>query len=273
MRERLAELGDPDLPMSRRIGLLLEPLGNRGCSFEKLRAMTGLRSSALERAVTEAVSENEIAVADGFYVSFEALKELKDSIIRRVTSHHDKEPLARGIARETLREQTAASVEVEVFRKALGDLESAGTIKTSKDIVALSSHISELSPEEERVKTSLLKNYTESGLQVSALNDAITASISGTSINPPHARKIFQLLVIAGDLLKVSDDYYFSKPAIEKLTSDLREYAETKAENRLIGVPEFKDVANVSRKYAIPLLEYLDGSGITRRAGDKRIVL
>ncbi|MDH3531085.1 MAG: SelB C-terminal domain-containing protein [Acidobacteriota bacterium] len=41
----------------------------------------------------------------------------------------------------------------------------------------------------------------------------------------------------------------------------------------MIGVPEFKEVAGVSRKYAIPLLEYLDGEGITRRAGNQRIVL
>jgi selenocysteine-specific elongation factor len=74
-----------------------------------------------------------------------------------------------------------------------------------------------------------------------------------------------------GNVVKVSEEFYFSRAAIDELIGKLRTIAD--ASDRLIDVPRFKDVAGISRKYAIPLLEYFDREKITRRAGDKRIIL
>ena len=76
----------------------------------------------------------------------------------------------------------------------------------------------------------------------------------------------------AGEIVKVTDEFYFSKTVIDNLISKMRGFAD-KTQDHLIDVPAFKDLAGISRKYAIPLLEYFDREKITRRAGDKRLIL
>jgi selenocysteine-specific elongation factor len=71
----------------------------------------------------------------------------------------------------------------------------------------------------------------------------------------------------------VSNELLFHREALNLLASRLREYAANETRDRLIDVAKFKELAGVSRKYAIPLLEFLDRERITRRAGDKRLIL
>ena len=70
--------------------------------------------------------------------------------------------------------------------------------------------------------------------------------------------------------MKVSADLVFHRDSIERLKSLLQD---RKRESDRITVPVFKDLAEISRKYAIPLLEYLDRERVTRRVGDERVIL
>jgi selenocysteine-specific elongation factor len=88
-----------------------------------------------------------------------------------------------------------------------------------------------------------------------------------------HGRKILQLLIDNGTLVRVQGEMFFHSHAIEHLKRLLHSYAAKHEPDRLIDVPKFKELAGVSRKYAIPLLEYFDRERITVRAGDKRIIL
>ena len=80
------------------------------------------------------------------------------------------------------------------------------------------------------------------------------------------------MLIDNGTLLRIQGEMFFHSGAIERLKGQLREYATDHEPDRLIDVATFKDLAGVSRKYAIPLLEYLDSQRFTIRAGDKRII-
>jgi selenocysteine-specific elongation factor len=79
-------------------------------------------------------------------------------------------------------------------------------------------------------------------------------------------------LLDSGELIKVTEDFYFSSEIIKELSGKLKMYASERVD-KLIDVPKFKDIAGISRKYAIPLLEYFDREKITQRAGDKRLIL
>jgi selenocysteine-specific elongation factor len=94
-----------------------------------------------------------------------------------------------------------------------------------------------------------------------------------TAATQPHARKILQVLIDAGNVVRVDGDMYFHRMALDELIAKLRAHAEKGTADRSIDVGAFKELAGVSRKHAIPLLEYLDRQNITRRAGDKRIIL
>jgi selenocysteine-specific elongation factor len=88
-----------------------------------------------------------------------------------------------------------------------------------------------------------------------------------------HGRKILQLLIEAGVIVHVSADLFFHRDALENLKARLARYAAEHEPERLIDVAAFKELAGVSRKYAIPLLEYFDRERVTRRAADKRLIL
>jgi len=71
-------------------------------------------------------------------------------------------------------------------------------------------------------------------------------------------------------LVKVNEEMLVDRNAIEKLIGDVKTL---KAKNPKLGVGEFKNLTGVTRKHAIPLLEYLDRHRITRRVGDDRLIL
>ena len=72
--------------------------------------------------------------------------------------------------------------------------------------------------------------------------------------------------------MRVAGEMFFHRSALDDLTQKLRVHA-AQGSDRSIDVPAFKELAGVSRKYAIPLLEYLDRQRVTRREGDRRVIL
>ena len=88
-----------------------------------------------------------------------------------------------------------------------------------------------------------------------------------------QARKILQLLVDGKKLLRIQNEMFMHADVVAALKVKLNDYASQHEPQRLIDVPTFKELAGVSRKYAIPLLEYLDREQVTRRTGDKRVIL
>jgi selenocysteine-specific elongation factor len=273
VRRRLNELLAAGDDRTKRIELFLEMSGEHGLNFADLQARTAFRREILQAALDENIETKSVIKAENSYLAAVPFDGLKRKIFTAIEAHHEREPLARGILRETLREKTAAHLSPEVFKTALEALEKEGRIVAPKDFVRAGSHQTELSADEKSVREKLLEFYRKAGLQVAPLEDVLSEAVGGTKVSGTDARKIFQMLVNESEVRKVTEEFYFSRDALEKLIAKIRDYAATEAANRLIGVPEFKDMAGVSRKYAIPLLEYFDREKITRRAGDKRLVL
>jgi selenocysteine-specific elongation factor len=273
IRQYLENLLESEGNQTRQIKLFLETAGEKGLDFADLQARTAWRRPVLEKALDENIEKTAIIKADSFYLARTPFDNLKQKVFGEIENHHAVAPLSPGILRETLREKTAAHLPPEVFKMVLDYLTREKKISPVKDIVKASSHNQELSGEEKQVRENFEKIYSEADLQVPTLENALKEATVNTKISPQNARQIFQLLVNSNEILKVTEEFYFSKKAIEGLIEKVRAYAETQAENRLIGVPEFKDLAGVSRKFAIPLLEYFDSKKITRRAGDKRLIM
>jgi selenocysteine-specific elongation factor len=210
--------------------------------------------------------------ADGVLVSTENFERLSRLTTDEVQRHHEREPLARGLARETLRERHFTHAAPEIFRAVISRLEKEGALVSDKDIVRAHNHGQELSPADEQLRDKIAQAYKKSALEAPTLDQALIEAGIPTS-QRTHARKILQLLIDKGTLVRVQGEMFFHANAIEHLKSLLGEFATAHEPDRLIDVPGFKDLAGVSRKYAIPLLEYFDRERITVRAGDKRIIL
>ncbi|MEZ5427130.1 MAG: selenocysteine-specific translation elongation factor [Pyrinomonadaceae bacterium] len=255
-----------------QIKLYLETAGPGGASFADLQARTGWRGPVLKTAVEKNVEKKGVIEAGAFFVARTPFDELKEKTIGQIEDFHRREPLARGILRETLRENLFAHLPPEVFRTVLQFLENEKRIAAEKDVVRAAGHSLELTDDEKLLRQRLEKIYNTAGLEVPKLDEALSDAARSAGSNSAHARKIFQLLINSGQIAKVSEEFYFAAATLDALIEKLRRFAD-KTEDRLIDVPAFKDLAGISRKYAIPLLEYLDLQKITRRAGDKRLIL
>ncbi|HSK71209.1 MAG TPA: selenocysteine-specific translation elongation factor [Pyrinomonadaceae bacterium] len=273
VRKHLQNLIESENDKARQIKLFLETAGEHGLTFSDLQARTAWRAEILQKAIRENIEKKASVEAESFYIARTPFENLKTRTLAEIENFHKREPLIKGILRETLRERIFARLPPEIFKAVLSNLETENKIAAEKDIVRLASHSLELSAEEKQIRENLEKIYRKAGLEVPTLETALQEAIRGTKSSPEKSRKIFQLLLNSGEIVKVTEEFFFAKKAIDDLINKMREFAEAKTTDRLIDVAIFKEIAGVSRKYAIPLLEYFDREKITRRGGDKRLVL
>jgi len=232
------------------------------------------RTGWLEREVHEAA--NHLAKAKSLrIVSAEPLllfseprfREICENLILRVEKFHKENPLSPGMTREDLRASLGKRVRAETFRSALEELAQQKRLAVQADVVKKPGSEITLTAEEERARQQIEQAFAKAGLAVPAVKEVLAQ----LSIESRRAEKILQILLREKVLLRVSADLIFHTDALSKLTTLLASYKKTKGER--IGVPAFKELTGVSRKYAIPLLEYLDRQRSTRRAGDERVIL
>jgi selenocysteine-specific elongation factor len=255
-----------------QVKLYLETAGEHGLTFADLQARTGLRREILQKAFAGNIAKKAVVEAESFFVARTPFENLKARTLREIENYHRREPLAKGILRETLREKIFAHLPQEVFKITLQFLEKENKIAAEKDVVRLAAHNLELSSEEKTLRENLEKIYRNARLEAPKLEDVLQDATVGTKLGRETARKVFQLLINSGKVVKVTEEFYFDAETIEELIKKLKDFA-AKTQDRLIDVAAFKEMAGVSRKYAIPLLEYFDRERVTRRAGDKRLIL
>ena len=143
-------------------------------------------------------------------------------------------------------------------------LDSAPDLVREGEIVRLRSHRVVLKEDEEKARAAIEGAFESAGLAVPALAEVLKAS----GVDPTRARSILQILLREGKLVRVSADLVLHASVL----AQLRDLLAAKRGQRFT-VPVFKDWTGVSRKYAIPLLEFLDREHVTRHEGDERVVV
>ena len=160
-----------------------------------------------------------------------------------------------------MRSRELGSVPVTVLDAILN---SAKTVVSEGENLRLASHKLHLQQDETQAVAKIEAAFVTAGLAVPSVNDVLAAS----GVELARARPLLQILLRQQKLIKIGDELVFHHSALEQLKQIL---AQHKGERFPVGV--FKDWTGVSRKYAIPLLEYLDKMRLTRREGDVRVVL
>ena len=187
-------------------------------------------------------------------------------MLETVTTFHRENPLAPGVSKEQLREVLGLTVPKEIFAAALAQLVADRKLQVSGELVAVAGRSITMRDDEADSKTAIEKAFATAGLKVPALN----AVLAGVKVDKARAHKIVTLLLREGTLVKLSDDLVFHRDALGGLKKSL---AVQKSKSDKLDVTRFKEMTGISRKYAIPLLEWLDRERVTRRVGDARVIL
>ncbi|MEN3328543.1 MAG: selenocysteine-specific elongation factor [Acidobacteriota bacterium] len=246
--------------------------GVRGVRPADIAAATGWTNEVLASVATEAQRNASVLEVGGLYIARDSFDRLSNALIAELERHHKREPLARGMLRETLREKVFTHSAPELFNGVLARLEAEGKVVSEKDIVRSSEHSVGLSDKDVELSNRIEQIYLTAGVEAPSLDDAMTKA-NVPAAQRAQARKLLQLLLDDRKLVRIQAEMFMHSEVVQDLKTKLHTYAAQHEPDRLIDVPAFKDLAGVSRKYAIPLLEYFDREQITRRAGDKRLIL
>jgi selenocysteine-specific elongation factor len=243
---------------------MIDAAGAAGLPLRSLTTRVGVDPGAIESRVDALVQSGAALRAGEVLIAPAILADLKTRIVRALAEHHRAQPLADGVPREELREQLFGRGHADVFARALDDLAADKAIVV-RDRVALATHRLELSPEEARARTAIEEAFREGGLRP----PDPAAIAAGAGVSAAVADRVLKLLQRQKVLVRV-DTLLFHDEALKRLKTEV---AALKGSAARIDVATFKERFGVSRKFAIPLLEYLDRERLTRRVGDSRVIL
>jgi selenocysteine-specific elongation factor len=255
--------------LDARVATLVEGVGTRAMDMEQLVSRLGVTSEQIASALTRLVSTQTVRVVQDVppvVVSQSVFASAADAVAAAVAHFHEAEPLAKGIAREELRGRALRGASPLVFRAVLDHLAASNQLTVEQDTVREHRRTVTLDDAEARMRTQLEERYKALGLQAPSADEVIRE----LALDRTRARKIVQLLVDERLLVKVADETFVDATAIAALIENVRRL---KQANPRLGVGEFKDLTGLSRKFAVPLLEYLDTQRITRRMGNERVIL
>jgi len=254
-RLRILEKASP----SEKIALLAAE-SRYGIGMPDLVARTGWLEADVEKAA--ATPQLIVLTSPHFWVldSQWAAQQL-EAIHEQLKQFHRRNPLLAGVSKEELRSKLMPGAPAWLLDALLA---RAKTLALEGETVRLASHRIAFKQDEEQAAQKIENAFLTAGLAVPGLQEVLAKS----GVEPSRARTLLQMLLKDKRLVRVSDELVFHSTAMQSLRDML-----ARKKGQRFAVPEFKEWTGVSRKYAIPLLEFLDRERITRREGDARVVL
>jgi selenocysteine-specific elongation factor len=205
-----------------------------------------------------------VAIDREWFVHADAVGRLRGLILTALERFHQAQPLRPGMSREELRGRGGAADE-RVFAHVLGALDAEGAARVDRDKVRLGSHEVRLTAEQQAAVDRVELEFREA--QASPPSAAEALGRAGVRGDEEH--DLFQVLLESRRLVRVKESLFFHADALQviqdKLVALLRERTE-------IGPGDIKDLLGISRKYAIPLLEFFDARRVTMRVGERRVL-
>ena len=240
---------------SRRLELLVGESG-QGLGLDNLVRLTGLSSQRLRSLIEEAGGLTFIEEA-GRAFSTAWLEGRRTGLVEWLSTFHRQYPSLRGAPLAKARMNLEPVAARAVF---------AGfpAVQLEGDLVFLRDHKPQLSDEHRKLLADIENSFKRGGYQPPPASEVLRS----LSIDPAKSRSVLEALIKSNRLVRVTDQLVFHADVVQHIRQSLAAHR-----GRRFSVPEFKEWTQISRKYAIPLLEYLDRHRITKRDGDLRVVL
>jgi selenocysteine-specific elongation factor len=241
-----------------------------GLAFDEIVACTGWLDNEVRDIAGKVAASGRVKSVSAeplLLVSAKTFEEVRQKLAARIEKFHRENPLLPGMPREDLRSSLGRRVRAETFRAALEELVRQNKLELQGDLVKRAGSAITLEPAEALAKDQIETAFARTGLAVPSVKEVL----SNLPVEAKRAEKILQILLREKSLVRVTSELIFHRQALAQLRERLATYKKTKGGR--ISVPVFKELTGITRKYAIPLLEYLDRERVTRRAGDERVIL
>jgi selenocysteine-specific elongation factor len=242
---------------AERIALLVRE-APFGMGMAGLVARTGL----VEPEIAAAAARAPLIIIphpQPWYVDRAWFQAARDRMVQTVIEFHRRNPLQPGIAKPDLRPAGAPPFVLDALLT-----DAAGQIVAVGETVRLRGHTMVLNDDERQARAAIERAFQQAGLAAPAVAQVLAQS----GVEAARARSLLQILLREKCLVRINGDLVVHQSAIE----ELRRMLDARRPSRF-NIATFKEWTGVSRKYAIPLLEFLDRERITRRQGEERLIL
>lgn len=248
---------------------LLQESSARGLTFDDLAIRLGLFAKHLKKALNDPLSTKKMVVVDSAaqrYVDVGIAEKTKKEMLSYLARYHKANPLLTGLVREELRLSIGKVIDQKVFAYCLNELLRKGDVVQEESMLRLAGHEVALKADEEELQRELLKWYESKGLSTPTVRETMDHF---AEYSEKMVKGVLDLLLREGKLVKISETLYYERKLIDGLIDKV--VGEMKS-NGEIDAPGFKNLTGLTRKFSIPILEYLDRIKLTIRVGDARVL-
>ena len=240
--------------------------GRAGLTVPELRIMTDMESKLLDKTL-QTLGGRQLAFQfdreDKRYVGADVLESLGDECQAYLAEYHKREPMRQGLSRAELLSGFGRGMHPKLVHFVVERMVKAGQVVLEGDILRLPDHVVSLASDQTGLRALMETTYVEAGV----MPPTTKAFLEENGLAAKDVAQMYRLLMEEGVLIKVSEEFYYSRTAMEDLIGRVREFF---AGNQEMGPQDFREISGLTRKFAIPVLEYLDKEKITMRIGDKR---
>lgn len=265
-RDRVAAL-DNATPPKEHLALLVADAGERGATERALRRRMFIGRAELARLADALAGEGRALLARRrplLLLDAEQAATAGTVLRDALASFHRQQPLAAAAPKSALAAALPAGMPEASLDALIAALVDGGDVQERDDGVALSDHEVTLSAAQQRARDALLQHYEDAGWSPPTIGEALAAA----GADRADGEQILHMLLRSGELVRIRNDLVLHAARLRELVEKLRR---RHAPGTVFDVADFKEWTGLSRKYAIPLLEYLDEHRITRREGDRRV--
>ena len=267
--EKLAQLAAlEDADEETRLLSQLYLAGRGGCTFAELRVLCALDAGRLEKLLGLFGGRQQAFCVDREekrYLGAPALEALEQSCLAHLQAFHEANSLKQGISRAALGSGWGRTLQPKPVHFLLERMVKAGNIRVEADGIRLAGHSITLASGQDALRAALLGCYAAAGAEPPSFKDAL-ASIGGTE---KEVTPVLRLLLAEHSLIKVADGLYYHHTPLVELEAKIRDWFTAQPQ---LDPGSFKELTGLSRKYAIPLLEYFDAIRLTMRSGNVRVL-
>ncbi len=272
--ERVAALlGLADADEETLVRTQIELAGARGASLSVLSVLTNLDSRRLDKVLQTLSGKGRIFCFDREekgYVAAATVDDLCSRCLEVAEAFHAREPLKPGMARGTLMSGGSGSrkwnqgIPPKLAFFIVERLLRSGRLVSEGDVIRTAGHTVSLASDQAGLHDAILKLYADGSFTPPTLKEVLEACKTDAKAALP----VYRLLCAEGELIKIKEDLYYHAPIVRELKSRMEAWF---VDHDDLDPAGFKELSGgLSRKYAIPLLEYFDRERVTIRVGDKR---
>ena len=242
-------------------------------NFPSIRELSSL-SSMLEENLK---SETEELVREGKVIIYQLTKELypihinyfnsiQTKIVEELSKYHEKYPLRIGMSKEEIRSKFLNKAKAKVGEMFIDDLIDKGHLLQVLENIKLKDFHIEYSIDQENIKKEII-NKLDASLFLPPKKEELLQSIG---VSKMDFEEVFNSLLNNNEIIKVNDELFMLNKTIELATQKIKEFMKI---NESISIAQGRDLLDTNRKVALGILEYLDNIKITKRDGEKRILI